>query len=123
MQKIKKISKWVIPAMIVFLPVLVFGQLVPTVTTPGQGVTLGELETLIGDIARFLVVISIIIAVIVIVLGGIMLMMARGNEEAAEKAKSTLKYGIIGALVVLGVGVILQTLAGVVARNFFGGGS
>jgi len=83
------------------------------------GITLTEVEGLIGDIAGFMVVISIIIAVIVIILGGIMLMMARGNEEAAEKAKNTLKYGIIGALVVLGVGVILQTLAGVLSRAFF----
>lgn len=121
MQKFKKISHWVIPAMIVFLPILVFSQFVPTVITPGQEITLGEVEGLIETVARFLVVISVIVAVIVIILGGIMLMMARGNEEAAEKAKNTLKYGVIGALVVLGVGVILQTLAGVVARNFFGG--
>ena len=83
-------------------------------------VTLGEVENVIRGIARFLVVITVIIAVIFIVWGGVMWMAARGDDEMAGRAKKTIINGIIGALVVLGVGVILQTLAAIVTRTFFG---
>ena len=46
-------------------------------------------------------------------------MAARGNEEQATSAKTTIWNGVIGAAVVLGVGVILQTLAGLITRSFF----
>ena len=38
-----------------------------------------------------------------------------------KKAREMLKSGIIGAAIVLGVGVIIQTVASIVTRNFFGG--
>ena len=121
MKNIKKVSQWMIPAAAVLFPVLVFAALVPTVSNiPGQGIDLVEIEGIIRTVAQFLVVVSIIIAVIFIILGGIMYMAARGNDEAAGKAKTTIINGIIGAAVVLAVGVILQTLAGLVTRSFFG---
>ena len=120
MEKIKKISRWAVPAAMASLPFLALAALVPTLTNvPGTGITLGEIETIIRNIATFLVVISIILAVVFIIIGGIMYMAERGNDEMVEKAKKTIFNGIIGALVVLAVGVILQTLAGIVARSFF----
>lgn len=123
MGKIKKISKWAVPIALTVMPVLVFALIVPTVPggTTGGAITLDELENLIRGIARFLVIISIIIAVIFIVLGGIMYMAARGSEDGVKKAKDTIFNGIIGAAVVLAVGVILNTLAAIITRNFFGG--
>ena len=122
MGKIKKISRWAVPIALTVMPVLVFALIVPTVgTTSGDAITLDEIEDLIRGAARFLVIVSVIIAVIFIVLGGIMYMAARGNEEAAGKAKTTIFNGIIGAAVVLAVGVILNTLAAIITRNFFGG--
>ena len=91
----------------------------PTPPTSGQALTLVEIENLIKRIAQFLIIVSVIIAVIFIIWGGVMYMAARGNEEQATKAKSTIFNGIIGAAVVLGVGVILQTLAGLITRSFF----
>lgn len=123
MNRVRKISRWAIPAAITILPVLAFASFhVPTVPGGGGGaITLEEVEDIIKGIARFLVVISIVVAVIFIVLGGVMYMAARGDEDAVKKAKTTITNGIIGAVVVLAVGVILQTLAGVVTRSFFGG--
>ena len=106
--------------MAVLMPVLVLATLsTPTPPTTGQAVTLNEIEDLITRIAQFLIVVSIIIAVIFIIWGGIMYMAARGDEDRVSKAKATIFNGIIGAAVVLGVGVILQTLAGLITRSFF----
>ena len=71
------------------------------------------------QIARFLIVVGVVLAVIFIVWGGIMYMVAGGDETKAEEAKSRIMNGVIGAAVVLAVGVILQTVAGLIARSFF----
>lgn len=105
----------------VLMPVLVLAGTLPTPTPPtvGQAITLNEIEALIRRIAQFLIIVSVIIAVIFIIWGGVMYMAARGNEEQATAAKTTIFNGVIGAAVVLGVGVILQTLAGLITRSFF----
>lgn len=120
----KKITRTTLAAMTVaaaLMPVLVLAISLPNPTPPtgGQAVTLNEIEALIQRIAQFLIIVSVIISVIFIIWGGVMYMAARGNEEQATKAKTTIFNGIIGAAVVLGVGVILQTLAGLITRSFF----
>ena len=85
----------------------------------GTGLTLTEIEQRITDIAQFLIVISVIIAVIFIIWGGIRYVMAGDDTAKAGSAKATILNGIIGALVILAVGIIMQTLANVVARTFF----
>ena len=91
----------------------------PTPPTSGTALTLNEIEGLIRRVAQFLIIVSVIIAVIFIIWGGVMYMAARGDTEKAGAAKTTIYNGIIGAAVVLGVGVILQTLAGLITRSFF----
>lgn len=107
-------------ALFVVLPVLVLAQL-PTATIPtSPGLTLNELETLITRLVRFFMAIGIVLAVGYIIWGGIALMHAGGNDDAIKKAKTKIWSGVWGALIVLAVGVILQTLAGIIARsNFF----
>ena len=91
----------------------------PTPPTSGTALTLVEIEILVRRVAQFLIIVSVIIAVIFIIWGGVMYMAARGDTEKAGAAKTTIFNGIIGAAVVLGVGVILQTLAGLITRSFF----
>lgn len=86
----------------------------------GQGVTLNEIEARIQQAAQFLIVISMVVAVIFIVWGGLRLITARGDKTRATAAKDTILHGIYGAAVILAVGVILQTVAGLVTRSFFG---
>lgn len=119
-KKLARTTLIALTVMAVLTPVLALAVL-PTPTPPvtGTGITLVEIEALLNRIAKFLIVVSIIIAVIFIVWGGILYMAARGDEGKVETAKSTIYNGIIGAAVVLGVGVILQTLAGVITRSFF----
>jgi len=105
----------------VLMPVLVLAGTLPTPTPPttGSAITLLEIEELIRRIAQFLIIVSVILAVIFIIWGGVMYMAARGDDEKVKSAQSTIWNGVIGAAVVLGVGVILQTLAGLITRSFF----
>lgn len=104
------------------LPDLVSAQTLPTPRPPvsGGGVTLSEVQAIIEKIARFLIVVAVIIAVIAIIWGGIIWITSGGNEDRQKSAKAWVWNGVVGALIVLAVGVILQTLAGLVARTFFG---
>lgn len=122
MNKIKTSAKYIVPVLGLLLPMIVLAALInPTPILGGNAIDLDEIQDLVEGIARFLIIISIVIAVIFIVYGGIRWIAAGSNEEAVGKAKSIVWNGIIGALVVLAVGVILQTLAGIVTRTFFGG--
>ncbi len=102
------------------MPALALAQL-PTPTSPyaGSPITLSDVQGLIETVARFLILISVIIAVIFIVWGGMMYMMAGDDAAKSGAAKSRIVNGIIGALVVLAVGLILQTLASIVNWTAF----
>ena len=121
MTTFKKIGRVAIPAVMVLLPVLVFAQFnQPNPNAVGgTAITLADIQTYIERIASFLIVVGVILAVIFIIWGGIMYMAAGGDSAKAALARSRIFNGIIGAAVVLGVGVILQTVAGLVARTFF----
>ncbi len=106
---------------VVFMPLIVSAAL-PNPTNPisgggGSAITVGEITDLIQRFARWLIVISVVIAVIIIIYGGIMWMLSRGNDTKAGEAKKIVWNGIIGAAVVLAVGVILQTVAAIVNRT------
>jgi hypothetical protein len=117
------LKKWgrrlVIPAALISLPILSFAAVaLPT----GTELTLGKIEQLIDTVANWLIVIGVVIAVIFIIWGGLKYMTARGDPKKAEEARSSIIHGVIGAAVVLGVGVILRTTAALVTRTFFGAG-
>ncbi len=86
---------------------------------PGKPITFDELDYLIQRIAQFVLVTSVILAVIFIVRAGVTWMYAGADATKLTEAKAQLKSGIIGALIVLGVGVIINTLAALVTREFF----
>lgn len=119
MEKFKKVGKVLIPVTMALLPVLAFALTNPTPPLAGNPVTLGEIEDLIRRIAQFLIVIGVIIAVIFIIFGGLQYITAGGDDKKAEKGKTAVKNGVIGAAIILGVGVILQTVAVLVTRQFF----
>ena len=116
-----KLAKGVFVTAIVLMPVLALAQGLPTPTSPyaGAPVTLTDIQDLIGTIARFLIIISVVVAVIFIVWGGINYMAAGDDASRTSDAKARIFHGIIGALVVLAVGLILQTLATVVNWTVF----
>lgn len=81
----------------------------------GAPLTLSEIQGRIQQVAQFLIVVSMVVAIIVIVYGAIRWMMASDPKEA----KKIVFNGIIGAAIILAVGVILQTVAGLITRSFF----
>ncbi len=119
MEIFKKIGKIAIPIALLTLPLMTLALPQPTNPIPGTGTSLVELEVIIKRIATFLIVISIVVAVGAIVWGSVLLMTAGGSEDRSTSGKGFIKNGIIGALVVFLIGVILQTISGVVARTFF----
>ncbi len=119
MNKVQKIGYISLTMTVLLMPVLAFALTNPTVPISGYGITLAEIEDRITQIARFLIIIGVVLAIIFIIWGGITYMFAGGEETKTGAAKARITNGIIGAAVVLGVGVILQTLAGLIARTFF----
>ena len=85
----------------------------------GQPITFDEIDNLIERVASFMIVTSVILAVIFIIWGGITYMAAGADTTKVAEAQTRIKNGVIGAAVVLGVGVIIQTIAGIVTRDFF----
>ena len=123
MTKFKTVAKVGVATAMALMPVLVLAQWtplpVPTSPYAGTPLTLFDIGDLVNTVARFLILISVIIAVIFIVWGGMMYMMAGDDAAKAGAAKSRIVNGIIGALVVLAVGLILQTLASLVDWTLF----
>ena len=120
MNKIQKVAYISMTALVLLMPVLVFAALPnPGVPLGGGAVTLSEIEQRINQIAQFLIIVGVVLAVIFIIWGGIAYMFAGGDETKSKAAKDRIKNGIIGAAVVLAVGVILQSVAGLVTRSFF----
>ena len=89
---------------------------------PGQPWTLARImNEVLTPVANFLIAAGVIGAIITIVISGIMYFKA-GSDTKAESAKTWFKNGIIGAFIILAVGVIINTIALVVTGGFFGGG-
>ena len=118
-----KVKKWTIPLAVAALPLLVLAQEIPGTNLPaGTALTMEKIKDIIQTIANWLIIVGVVIAVIYIIWGGISWMTARGAPDKVKNAKEAMKNGLIGALIVLGVGVIIRTLAAVVVRTFFGAG-
>jgi len=90
-----------------------------------QGVSLSTpfiMTKILTPFANFLIAAGIILGIITIVVSGIMYFMA-GSDTKAEKAKGWFRNGIIGAFVILAVGVIILTIYNIVVTGSFFGGS
>ena len=87
---------------------------------PGTPLNQGDVQGLLIKFANFLIAAGIILAVITIVVSGIMYFRAGSDATKATTAKTWFKNGIIGAFIILAVGVIILTIYNiVVTRTFF----
>lgn len=93
--------------------------IIPTPPVPGQGLTLAELGVLIARVGSFLTNVGVIFALIAVIVSGIMYMRAGADQTKITNAKAWLWNALIGALIVLGVGLIINTVANVISREFF----
>ena len=92
---------------------------IPPPPVAGKGLTLAELGSLIALVGSFLTNIGVLFAIIAVVVSGIMYMRAGSSPDAVKKAQTWLWNSLIGALIVLGVGMIINTIANIVTREFF----
>ncbi len=95
--------------------------IIPTNPVPlaPPGFSLAELGDIIRIVADFFTSIGVILAMIAIVVSGIMYMQAGSAPEAIKKAQTWFKNALIGGLIVLAVGMIINTLANIITRQFF----
>lgn len=85
---------------------------------PGEPLTYTRLTDLLDSTARFLYTAGITLAVITLVVSGIMYFWAKSDTEA-KNAKGWFRNGIIGAFIILAVGVIIKTIQVIVGGGFF----
>lgn len=100
--------------------VLLYSSAGAQVIPAGQAVTLSSIQRLIEQVATFLITVALVIAVIYIIWSGIKYMMAGDDSSKATSAKEQLKSAVIGAFIVLAVGVILATIRYIVQYQSFG---
>ena len=88
---------------------------------PGDALSLGEISFRIIQVVDFIVITSGIVVTVFIIYAGIRWAIAGSDTTKVEGAKQSLYAGIIGAAIVLGVGVIVNTVEAIITRRFFGG--
>lgn len=86
---------------------------------PGKPITLDVLDYLIFRVSTFFISISAVLAMIFIIWAGVTYMYAGDDSTKITAAQGRLKSGIIGAAIIFGVGVIIQTIASVITLDFF----
>ena len=80
-------------------------------------ITLGNIEKWINVIKDTILIVGISIAVILIIWSGIMYMFAGGDPEKVGSAKTRFWNGVIGALIIIGVWLIISTLNTLITKG------
>lgn len=93
--------------------------IIPTPPVAGRGLTLIEIGSIIARVGSFLTSAGVLLAIIAVIVSGIMYMRAGAEPTKIKDAQTWFKNVLIGALIVLGVGVIINTIANIVTREFF----
>jgi len=79
---------------------------------PGEAIEIGDVKTLVEQIADTFITIAALAVVIFIIYGGIKMVMSQGDATKFGEGKKIVINAIIGGVVIFGVGVIIQTIAG-----------
>lgn len=113
MKQILKYSSAIALSFAIAAPALA-GLVLPTPppTGSGPGLTGSGVVNIITTAVNYLITISVVLAVAAFIYGGVLY--ATGN---AEKGKEFLKNAAIGLLAILGVGLLINTIAGLVSRG------
>lgn len=107
---------YVLPAMVVNVPSSRAGS---QGLLPGNPITLDVLDYVIFRVSTFFITVSALLTVIFIIWSGVTYMYAGDDATKVTAAQARLRSGIIGAAIIFGVGVIIQTIASVITLDFF----
>ncbi len=112
----KKYLPFALGIIALVVPILTSAADIPA----GEPVTLQGIEDTVRELSRFLIRLSGIGAAIALLIIGLWMVFAK-EEATFAKAKAWFWRALLGALVIFGVGVILNTIQGVFTGDFFGG--
>ncbi|OGN32747.1 MAG: hypothetical protein A3I39_02475 [Candidatus Yanofskybacteria bacterium RIFCSPLOWO2_02_FULL_47_9b] len=98
-------------------------KMITSLFSGGQGFTLTPIQDMVWyiviSLGDFVIGLSMVVMITFIVISGIMMTMAGADEEKFKKARQMLVNVIWGSMVILGSGVILNTILAIVNRSFF----
>ena len=107
----KNILKSLIPLFLMTMPVIVLGQV--EVPNPIGYDTFGEL---MHAIVSFIRNVALMIAPIIFIIAGLMYYFAGGDPEKAKKATDTIKWTLVGLVIILianGITAVITDIMGV----------
>ena len=71
-----------------------------------------SLWTVITNVLTFLLSIGLLLSILFLTVGGIQFITSTGNKEKQKTATETIKYAVIGIVLILGFGIILTIFTG-----------
>jgi len=113
--KHKKLLLLLIATSIVATPLITLADGLQTVdpfTGTAKGITL---TVAIENVVNALLVFAGVIAVIFVIIGGVRYIVSQGDEDAQVTARNTILYAVIGIIVIILSGVIINLIIGSVA--------
>lgn len=105
-------------AVFVFIAAGGFHQTNAAEPLPGEDLTVQNVFAIVNGLACWLIRVVTAIMVIFIVLAGFRFMAARGDAAKLTSAKKNLTNVLIGVVVIMGVYVIIATVANAVGADF-----
>lgn len=90
------------------------------VLPPPDAWTQDKIQTLLATVANFLIWAGITLAIITLVVAGIIYFSSGFNAKNVDKAKGLFKNALIGIALIVGAGVIINTVAVLITGQFFG---
>jgi hypothetical protein len=125
MQSIKKILSTALPTILMVAPLAnVFAQQpiqYPTGVAQTGYISLQTVLQFVQSAMNFLVTGGVLIGIGFIVYGGIRYIVSHGDAAKAKTARGIVLNGLIGIGIILGVGILVNTVAAIVSGQFFGG--
>jgi hypothetical protein len=85
---------------------------------PGEDLSIQDVFAIINGIACWLLRTVGAVMVIFLVIAGLRFMSAQGNPAKLTEARKSLNYAFLGILVIMGVYVIIATVANAVGSSF-----
>ena len=105
---------------VAFLPIFNFVLAAAgTESLPGEDLAIQDVFAIINGLACWFSRVAVLLMVIFIILAGIRFMAARGDPKAYETAKKNFVQVLIGLLVIMGVYIIIATVANAVGVTDF----
>ena len=117
MNKLPKKIKIVVPLVSIMTSLTAYAADLPPPTIIDEN----TITRWIINIGNFMIQAGMVLGVIMVVYGGIRWMMGGVDSKGVGEAKELLKSSVIGIAIILGVGLIIKTIASLITGSFFGG--